>query len=99
MESQLGIAILGCGYWGINYVRVFSELPGARLVAVCDKRVERLQEVKRRFPGAKLTTEIEETLELDGVDAVIVCTEATTHYGIARKCIEAGKHLLIEKPI
>ncbi len=45
MSNQVGVAILGCGYWGINYVRVFSELPESRVVVVCDQRAERLQEV------------------------------------------------------
>src|SRR5256712_9253960 len=84
---QLGIAILGCGYWGINYVRVFDELPRARVIVVCDRRTERLQEVERRFPGVQLTTEIEDALRMDGVDAVAVCTPAATHYHIARHCL------------
>ena len=72
MPNQLGIAILGCGYWGINYVRVFSELPESRVVVVCDPRPDRLQEVDRRFPGVILTTEVESASSLDGVDAAVV---------------------------
>ncbi len=49
MDKQLGIAIIGTGYWGINYVRVFNELPQTKVVAVCDQRSERLQEVERRL--------------------------------------------------
>jgi len=99
MIGQLGVAILGCGYWGVNYVRVFSELPEARVVVVCDQRAERLQEVGRRFPGVQLTTHVEEALALDGVDAAVVCTEAKSHYSITRRCLETGKHVLVEKPI
>ena len=99
MADQLGIAVIGCGYWGINYVRVFTELPESRVVGVCDCRSDRLQEVGRRFPDVELTTAIEDALWLDGVDAVVVCTQATTHHGIARRCLEAGKHVLVEKPL
>jgi len=99
MTDQVGIAILGCGYWGINYVRVFGELSESRVVVVCDRRPERLQEVGRRFLGVELTTEVEDALRLDRVDAAVVCTEATAHYGIARRCLAAGKHVLVEKPI
>lgn len=99
MVDQRGIAILGCGYWGINYLRVFNELPEARVVAVCDERPDRLQEIGQRFPGVALTTEVEEALQLDGVDAAVVCTPATTHYSVTRRCLEAGKHVLVEKPI
>src|SRR5690242_11204205 len=80
--APTGVAILGCGYWGINYVRVFRELTGATVVAVCDQNEERLLEVKRRFPDVHTTTELEETLSLDGVNAVVICTPATTHYRV-----------------
>ena len=99
MDKQLGIAIIGTGYWGINYVRVFNELPQTNVVAVCDQSSERLQEVERRFPGTTLTTDAAEVLSRDDVDAVVVATPATTHYQVARDCLTAGKHILVEKPI
>lgn len=99
MRDHVGIAILGCGYWGVNYIRVFNELPQARVVAVCDPRPERLREVERRFPGVRLITEVEDILRLDGVDAVVICTPAATHHNVAGRCLLAGKHLLVEKPI
>lgn len=99
MTDQIGIAILGCGYWGINYVRVFHELSQARVIAVCDSRTERLQEVGQRFPEVVLTTQIEDVLEMGDVDAVVVCTEATSHYDVARRCLVARKHVLVEKPL
>lgn len=97
--NQIGVAIIGCGYWGVNYVRVMNELPGSRVVVLCDQRMDRLQEIGRRFPGAILTTDISEALQTDGVDAVIVCTEANSHYDIVLGCLTAGKHVLVEKPI
>src|SRR5258707_1902489 len=97
--SQLGIAIIGCGYWGMNYVRIFNELMGSQVRAVCDQKAERLQEVRRRFPHVYFTTEIEEIVSHPGADAVVVCTEATAHYDIARRLLRAGKHVLVEKPL
>jgi predicted dehydrogenase len=99
VADQLGIAIIGCGYWGINHVRVFSELPESRVVVVCDRRTDRLQEVGRRFPGVELTAEVDDALRLDGVDATVVCTEATSHYRVARRCLATGRHVLTEKPM
>jgi predicted dehydrogenase len=99
MSNRVGVAILGCGYWGINYVRVFSELAESRVVAVCDQRVERLQEVGRRFPAVHLTTQVQEAIQMVGVDAVVVSTNATTHHSVARLSLQAGKHALVEKPL
>lgn len=99
MDEQVGIAVLGCGYWGMNYVRIFSELPESRVLVVCDKDPNRLHEVARRFPGVILTTDYEQALSVTGVDAVVVCTEATSHFRVALRAMAAGKHTLIEKPI
>jgi predicted dehydrogenase len=48
-RDKLGVAIVGCGYWGINYVRVFTELPQVGAVTACDQRPERLEEIRERF--------------------------------------------------
>jgi predicted dehydrogenase len=97
--KQLGIAVIGCGYWGGNYVRLFTELPNTYVVVACDQKPENLEKVHKRFPAVQLTTEVSEALAMDGVDAVVVCTNATTHYAITRQCLEAGKHVLLEKPM
>ena len=99
ITRPLGIAIIGCGYWGMNYVRIFGELPDSRVVAVCDQSADRLKEVARRFPGVYLTTQIQDATSQPGVDAVIVCTEATTHYNVTSRLLSAGKHVLVEKPL
>jgi predicted dehydrogenase len=95
----LGIAVIGCGYWGMNYVRIFNELTESRVVAVCDQSGERLKEVSRRFPGVYLTTQIDDAASQRGVDAVVVCTEATTHFNVTRRLLLAGRHVLVEKPL
>jgi predicted dehydrogenase len=99
-ESRvMGIAIVGCGYWGTNYVRVFNELPHSRVIAACDSDPERLRYMKRWFPEVQLTTEIETVLGEQSVDAVIICTPASTHHEVAQLCLLSGKHVLVEKPI
>jgi predicted dehydrogenase len=98
-DQPTRIAILGCGYWGMNYVRMLSELPDSEVVLVCDQRTSRLDEVARRFRGMALTSDIEEVLERSDVEAVVVCTQASTHRDIAGRALTAGKHLLVEKPL
>jgi predicted dehydrogenase len=97
--SQLGVAIIGCGYWGMNYVRIFNELLDAQVRAVCDQKAERLREVVRRFPQVYFTTGVEEIAAHPGVEAVIVCTEASSHFDVTRRLLLAGKHVLVEKPL
>lgn len=93
------VAILGCGYWGLNHLRIFSELPDAEVSAVCDLNAERLTEVGRRFPGLKLATNASELMDDDAVEAVVICSAANTHYQLAKDALEAGKHVLVEKPL
>jgi predicted dehydrogenase len=99
MSRQIGIAVLGCGYWGINYVRVFSELMGTRVVVVCDPRPDRLQELERRFPGIAHTADLDTALSYPGVDAAVVCTTAMTHYEVTRRAMMNENHVLVEKPL
>jgi predicted dehydrogenase len=93
------VAVIGCGYWGMNYIRVLNELPDAQVTMVCDPRSGRLDEVARRFPRTKLTRHVEEALEGEEVEAAVICTPATTHREVAGHALEAGKHVLVEKPL
>lgn len=98
-KPTLGIGICGCGYWGMNYVRVFSELPETEVIAVCDQDPARLQAVQSRFPTVKLCTNIDELLQMDSIRAVVISTQASAHFDVAQRCLEQGRHLLVEKPI
>lgn len=98
-SGKMGIAVLGCGYWGANYLRVFNELPDTRVAVACDVREQRLRELAPRLPGATLTTSVDEALASPNVDAVVLATQATSHYAIAKQCLESGRHILIEKPM
>ena len=95
----LGVLVVGCGYWGRNYVRIFSELPDATVVAICDGDLARLDAAGRLHPDALLTTSLEAALGLPEVDVVVVCTPATTHEAVTTACLRAGKHVLLEKPM
>jgi predicted dehydrogenase len=97
--DRVGVGIIGCGYWGINFIRVFKELDQSRMVIACDQRAERLAEVNKRFPGVDTTLSLQELLARDDVQAVVVCTPAAAHYAVGTACLEGGKHLLVEKPM
>jgi predicted dehydrogenase len=97
--SERKIAIVGAGYWGVNYVRMFSDLLRPERVLVCDAQPDRLSEIAGRFPGVETTTSFEDVLSRDDVDAAVICTPATTHHELAQRALMAEKHLLVEKPL
>src|SRR6476469_357643 len=92
---SLGIAVIGAGYWGPNLVRNFRSSPDWDLVAVCDLDESRA----RKVVGPRSTVEIETSLDRDDIDAVAIATPARTHAPIALRAIEAGKHVVVEKPL
>ncbi len=98
-RSQLGVLVVGCGYWGRNYVRIFHELQDTRVVAVCDQSLDRLGAIAAEFPGVKLVQDLEVALSLPDVESVVIATPATTHFGLTARCLEAGMPVLVEKPL
>jgi predicted dehydrogenase len=93
------VAVVGCGYWGQNLIRNFAELTQADLATVCDFDLAAMARISRRYPGVKLTAEFQEVLTDSRIDAIAIATPVSTHYPLARKALQAGKHVLIEKPM
>ena len=96
---MIGVAVIGYGYWGPNLVRNFWEVPGARLVSVCDLRSERLAGVRSRYPAVETTSNLDDVLNDTRVDVVAVATPVSSHFEIAKRALEAGKHVFVEKPM
>lgn len=96
---MIGVSVVGYGYWGPNLVRNFYEVPGVRLVSVCDREPKMLQKVSVRYPTVETTTRFEDLLADSRVDVIAVATPVASHYDLARRALEAGKHVFIEKPM
>ncbi len=96
---MVGVAIVGYGYWGPNLARNFDEAEGTRVEMICDQDPQRLAKARRRHPAAEGTTRFEDVLNNPRVQAVAIATPVQTHYDLARRAIEAGKHVLVEKPL
>jgi predicted dehydrogenase len=90
------IAVAGLGYWGPNLARNFDQL--AKLTWICDADPDRLSAVAGRYPQAKPTRSFDDVLADPDVEAVVIATPVPTHYELARSALEAGKHVLVEKP-
>jgi predicted dehydrogenase len=96
---MIGIAIIGYGYWGPNLARNFAETEGASLAMVCDADPKRLALAKKRFPALICGADFDEALRNPDVNAVAIATPVHTHYELAKRAINAGKHVLVEKPL
>jgi predicted dehydrogenase len=93
------IGIIGCGYWGPNLVRNFVELQNCEVSQICDLDESRLQNMARRFGISRTTTNYRQILDDQAIDGVVVATPAASHYELAKAALQAGKHVLIEKPL
>lgn len=96
--SPVSVGLLGCGYWGPKLARNFHDLAGSPLAMICDRRQDRLDEMRERFPSVEATPDLTMLLDSD-VSAVVIATPVRTHYPLAREALLAGKHVLVEKPI
>lgn len=97
--DPVGVAVVGLGYWGPNLLRVLGDNLDVSVRWICDLDPERLGKYRRRHPGARATTRIERVLADPAVDAVVIATPVDTHYNLAARVLEAGKHVFVEKPL
>jgi predicted dehydrogenase len=97
--GAIGVGIIGYGYWGPNLLRNFVESPRAVVRSVCDLRPERLQHLASRYPGITTTTRIDDVIGDPDVDAIAIVTPVSTHFDFAMQALQAGKHVLVTKPL
>jgi predicted dehydrogenase len=95
----LRVGLIGLGYWGPNHARVLSELPETDLVAAADVSETATGLVHARYPSVRTTLDPYEVIEASDIDAVVVATPTSTHYSLTLAALEAGKHVLSEKPL
>lgn len=93
------IGIIGLGYWGTNLVRNFAGLSDAKLALVADSRQERSKILSKLSPTSSFTVNADEVINNPEINAVVIATPVFSHYELAKKALENGKHVLIEKPM
>ena len=97
--SQLRVAVVGAGYWGPNLARNFRASPHWALHAICDLDTARAQRVADDVGGVAVTERLGDVLADPDVDAIAIATPARTHHPIVMAALDAGKHVLVEKPL
>ncbi len=99
MEEPVRIGVIGAGQIGTQHLTTYRDIPEARVVAVADLRLDRLDTARRNFGVAEGTTDFKQLLARDDIDAVDVCVHNNKHAPVAIAALRAGKHVYCEKPM
>jgi len=97
--ERLNVAVIGCGYWGPNLIRNFEQIPGCNMKMCCDLEEKNLTRMKNLYPNIEATNNFDAIVNDQSIDAVAIATPVYTHFDLAKKCLEHGKHVMIEKPM
>jgi len=97
-KDLLRVGVIGYGYWGPNIFRNFHAQDQARVVAVCDKSQKSLGKVRHAYPDMVTTDDVDDLLTSPDIDLIAVVTPVWTHYELAKKALQNGKHVFVEKP-
>ncbi len=96
-NNNPSIAVLGAGNWGKNLIRNFFELNALKVI--CDKDDVSLKQMRKLYPSCDFSTSLADVLSRDDISAVVVATPAETHFQLAQKVLQSGKHVFVEKPL
>ncbi len=96
---MVNVGIIGCGHWGPNHIRIFSQLSGSTASMCADINDDRLELIKGLYPDIETTRDYQKILKNPNVDAVVIAAPTKMHYQLTQEALEAGKHVLCEKPL
>ncbi len=97
-KQAIKVAMIGYGAIGFEHGEAISHVPGLEYYAVCDRNPARLQEAQKAFPGIQIFTDLNDIAANPEINLVIVSTPPNTHAAVALQMLEAGKHVVVEKP-
>lgn len=96
---MINTGVIGLGYWGPNLVRNLMNADSIKLTSCADNNPDRVEKVRRLYPHLQFYSEGEELITGSNVDAVAIATPVSSHHKLAKAALEAGKHVLVEKPL
>lgn len=99
MKNSIGVGLIGCGVWGEVHARTFKVSPNANLIAVCDQSKERAERFAHQFNLPYHFSNINDLLATKDIQAVSIVTPDFTHPELILAALEAGKHIIVEKPL
>ena len=95
---MIRVGLIGYGYWGPNLVRNFSAAEGSEVLMVCDMNHQSLNKVRKSYPNIKVTSDSNELIKDPDIDVVAIATPVFIHYELAKKALNEGKNVFVEKP-
>src|SRR5947209_13496677 len=98
-NAQMKVGLIGYGYWGPNLLRNLHETDGVEVIRCVDLRPERRDAASKRYPTVQVSADVDEILSDPAIDAVVLATPVFTHHALAKRALEANKHILVEKPM
>lgn len=93
------VAVVGAGYWGPNLIRNFHSIRENCLRYVCDQDESALNRLRNFFPDVEFISDYDLILNAPEIDAVVIATQPTSHFPLAKQALEKGKHVFVEKPM
>jgi predicted dehydrogenase len=99
MKEKLQVAQIGVGYWGPNLLRNLVANKNCNVKTVVDLSKERRHFVRDLYPSVRVSNRVEDIINDANIEAVVIATPVATHFDFAMQCLEAGKHILVEKPM
>lgn len=98
-QTTTRVCVVGLGHWGPNLVRAVEQHPSARVVVAAEASAERRQLIAEKIPGLPIEASFSECLAKHSFDAVIIAVPTELHFQVGMQALEAGKHVLLEKPL
>ncbi len=99
MSKTIKVALAGAGAFGIKHIDGIKNIDGVEVVSLISRDLEKTKEIATKYGISHVTTNLEESLVLKEVDAVILCTPTQMHAGQTIACLKAGKHVQVEIPL
>jgi predicted dehydrogenase len=96
---MLRVGVIGCGYWGPNLIRNFSQINRTNVLRIADLDTKRLDRMKNLYPEVQTTTDYKDIINDPDIDIVAVATPVNSHFRLASEALAARKHVFVEKPM
>ncbi|MBI4308714.1 MAG: Gfo/Idh/MocA family oxidoreductase [Candidatus Omnitrophica bacterium] len=99
MPPMISVGVIGCGHWGPNHIRIFSQSAFSKVLMCADLDEQRLSAIRALYPAIAPTRNYKDMLNNTSIDAVVIAVPTEFHFDLAKESLEAGKHVLCEKPL